>query len=146
MPVRATSDYHDNQDYLTIKLAIDNGDGTWSTQKVTVTNPEYIESELARVNGSLDYITKRLKVISPGSAFLEASKGKPTPVTYKKTDAIINAGEAWRDFFISRAEDADAVEIGKLHNWQDALLKKKTELETKSTVEYDGIQDLKDVD
>ena len=52
-----------NADYFYVRLVIDNGDGTWSTQSVKIFNPQYIQRKIAEVDSEIKTLESDLEAL-----------------------------------------------------------------------------------
>jgi len=155
--------YGDDDKYFSIRLVIDNGNGIWSTQEVTVTNPKFIESELSRLDNVLGIIDEFMVAIDERISLYETSinlyeggtkpinTGKPSawgkrPADpQKRTKKDGGKAEAFDKIaktanYLSDKEHLKKLtaQKNKLISWQKATKTKKVEFENKKVVEYDN--------
>jgi RHS repeat-associated protein len=65
--------------YFTMRLVIDNGDGTWSTQKVKVNNPLFAEKKIETLEKSLKKMKNQLVAIEKDISSTELYVGMSNP-------------------------------------------------------------------
>lgn len=128
--------------YFDIRLVIDNGNGTWGTQTVKVTNPVFIKNEIKKVDESLTEVASKIAVLNQqiknDEIFIHLTDSHSIINTSDKkdgrADAYAKIGQELARWQIRSALPGKINERDKLMKKESALKNQKQKLEKTETV------------
>jgi hypothetical protein len=151
LAVRGSSSYNNEPDYITARLVIDNGDGTWSTQNVKIFNPNSIKQKVNEVENEINSLQDNLealnKTIKSDEIWINMSPGLIN--TSDKRDGVADAlGNIGPEYVkhLTRQKLPGLKKEAKSMEKKIEKLKKHKEYLEKLDVEWGKVEKVKKVD